>query len=454
MKHALMALERMGLSTDLYELTMAQAFLEADLVERQATFDLSVRALPSERGYLIAAGLEQALAYIRDLRFRPEALAYLEGSGHFQQKFVDYLASMRFTGSVDAILEGTVYFPPGPLLRITAPIIEAQILETYLLTTLTFQSVVASKASRVVGAADGRAVIDFSPRRDHGPQAGLLAARASYIGGCIGTSNVLANDHFGIPIFGTMAHSFVMFHRDEEEAFRVFSRSYPNDPTLLIDTFDTLEGARIAVKLLPELAARGQRLAAVRLDSGDLLELSMQVREILDAGGAADTQIFASGDLDEHKIARLVADGARIDGFGVGTQLGTSGDAPTLSSTYKLVACEGDGGSEVPVIKLSAAKVSLPGRKQIWRRHDDDGGFIGDTVGMEDEDLPGSPLLVPYMANGRLLRRAPALEEIRARATDQVARLPVGARKLRDPEAYPVEISDGLAALMEQLQRR
>ncbi|HJO02427.1 MAG TPA: nicotinate phosphoribosyltransferase [Acidobacteriota bacterium] len=454
MKHALMALERMGLSTDLYELTMAQAFLEADIVERQATFDLSVRALPPERGYLIAAGLEQALAYIRDLRFRPEALGYLESCGHFRQEFVDYLASMRFTGSVDAIPEGTVYFPPGPLLRITAPIIEAQILETYLLTTLAFQSMVASKASRVVEAAGGRAVIDFSPRRDHGPQAGLLAARASYIGGCIGTSNVLANDQFGIPMFGTMAHSFVMFHRDEEEAFRVFSRSYPGDPTLLIDTFDTLESARIAVKLLPELAERGQRLAAVRLDSGDLLELSRQVREILDEGGATDTKIFASGDLDEHKIAKLVADGAKIDGFGVGTQLGTSGDAPTLSSTYKLVACDDEAGNEIPVIKLSAAKVSLPGRKQIWRRRGDDGELIGDAVGMEDEDLPGAPLLVPYMANGRLLRRAPALEEIRSRAADQVGSLPVGVRRLSDPQSYPVEISPRLAALMEQLQRR
>ncbi len=454
MKHALMAVERMGLSTDLYELTMAQAFLEADIVDRRATFDLSVRVLPPERGYLIAAGLEQALAYIRDLRFRPEALEYLEGSAHFRQEFVDYLASMRFTGSVEAIPEGTVYFPPGPLLRITAPIIEAQILETYLLTTLTFQTVVASKGARVVGAADGRAVVDFSPRRDHGPQAGLLAARASYIGGCIGTSNVLANDQFGIPIFGTMAHSFVMFHRDEEEAFRVFSRSYPSDPTLLIDTFDTLEGARNALKLLPELASRGQRLAAVRLDSGDLLALSVGVREILDAGGAEDTKIFASGDLDEHKIAALVAAGARIDGFGVGTQLGTSGDAPTLSSTYKLVACQDGAGAEVPVIKLSAAKVSLPGHKQVWRRHDDDGVPLGDTVGIESEDLPGMPLLEPYMANGRLLRRAPALEEIRARAADQVARLPAGVRRLRDPEVYPVEISPGLTDLMEQLRQR
>ena len=454
MKHALMALERMELSTDLYELTMAQAFLEAGIVERQATFELSVRALPPHRGYLVVAGLEQALAYIRDLHFRPEALAYLEGSGHFRREFVDYLESMRFTGSVAAIPEGTVYFPPGPLLRVTAPIIEAQILETFLLTTLTFQSMVCSKASRIVEAAAGRDVIDFSPRRGHGPQAGLLAARASYIGGCIGTSNVLANDEFGIPVFGTMAHSFIMLHPDEEEAFRVFSRSYPNDPTLLIDTFDTLEGARIAVKLLPELAQRGQRLAGVRLDSGDLLELSLQVREILDKGGASSAKIFASGDLDEHKIAALVTNGAKIDGFGVGTQLGTSGDAPALSSTYKLVACEDNSGNEVPVIKLSTAKVSLPGRKQIWRQYNDSGDLIGDTVGMEDEDLPGEPLLVPYMADGRLLQRTPALEKIRSRATDQVASLPVGARGLRNPEAYPVEISAALVTVMEQLQQR
>ncbi len=453
MRHALITLERMGLSTDLYELTMAQAFLESEIADRTATFDLSVRSLPQERGYLVAAGLEQALAYLRDFRFWPEALNYLERSGHFKPKFVKYLGSLRFTGSVEAVPEGTVYFPPGPLLRITAPIIEAQIIETYLLTTMTYQTMIASKASRVVDAADGRAVIDFSPRRDHGPQAGLLAARAAYIGGCIGTSNVLANERFDIPIFGTMAHSFVMFHRDEEAAFRQFARSYPGDPTLLIDTYDTVEGARIAAKVGSSLEG-GRRLAAVRIDSGDLLPLSQQVRTVLDQGGCPDTHILASGDLDEYKIEQLLADGAALDGFGVGTQLGTSGDAPSLSSTYKLVACDDENGREIPVIKLSAAKVSLPGRKQIWRQRDADGTPVGDTVGMVDEELPGDGLLRPYMRDGHLLESMPELGEIRDQAREQRTALPADVRRLREPAEYPVSNSTRLNALIDKLRKR
>jgi nicotinate phosphoribosyltransferase len=443
----------MGLSTDLYELTMAQAFLESGIADRTATFDLSVRSLPGERGYLIAAGLEQALAYLRDFRFWPEALDYLEQSGHLKPEFVDYLGSLRFTGSVDAIPEGTAYFPPGPLLRITAPIIEAQIIETYLLTTLTYQTMIASKAARVVDAAAGRAVIDFSPRRDHGPQAGLLAARAAYIGGCVGTSNVLANERFGIPIFGTMAHSFVMFHRDEATAFRKFADSYPGDPTLLIDTYDTVEGARIAVRVAGELP-EGRRLAAVRIDSGDLLSLSREVRAVLDAGGCPDTQVLASGDLDEHKIAALIADGAALDGFGVGTQLGTSGDAPSLSSTYKLVACDDANGAEIPVIKLSAAKISLPGRKQIWRQVDAQGTPTGDTVGMADETCDGTPLLRGFMRGGELLQPTPELGDIRNHARDQRESLPRGVRHLTRPETYPVQNSVRLAALIDELRDR
>jgi nicotinate phosphoribosyltransferase len=442
----------MGLSTDLYELTMAQAFLHAGLADRTATFDVAVRSLPAERGYLVAAGLEQALAYLRDFRFWPEALDYLEHSGHFDPGFVEHLGTLRFTGSVDAIPEGTVYFPPGPILRITAPIIEAQIIETYLLTTITYQTMVASKAARCVDAAAGRHVIDFSPRRDHGPQAGLLAARATYIGGCAGTSNVLANERFGIPVFGTMAHSFVMFHRDEAEAFRAFSRSYPGDPTLLIDTFDTLEGARIAAAVASEFED-GKRLAAVRLDSGDLRELSLGVREILDAAGMADTKIFASGDLDEHKIARLIGAGAAIDGFGVGTQLGTSADAPALSSTYKLVACDGASGAEIPVIKLSEAKVSLPGRKQIWRAFDEGGAPCGDTVGLADEELPGEPLLEPVMRDGEMVGNAPALDVIRDRARANLAALPAAIRDLETPATYAVGNSARLDALIEELRR-
>ena len=450
MRHGLITLERMGLSTDLYELTMAQAFLEAGIADRTSTFDLSVRRLPTERGYLIAAGLEQALAYLRDFRFWPEALDYLEQCGHLKPEFVEYLGSLRFSGSVEAVPEGTVYFPPGPLLRVTAPIIEAQIIETYLLTTMTYQTMIASKAARVVEAAAGRSVIDFSPRRDHGPQAGLLAARAAYIGGCVGTSNVLANERFGIPIFGTMAHSFVMFHRDEEQAFRKFAQSYPGNPTLLIDTYDTVEGARIAARVAASLE-EGRRLAAVRIDSGDLLELSRAVREALDEGGCQDTHILASGDLDEYKIERLIADGARLDGFGVGTQLGTSGDAPSLSSTYKLVACDDEDGREIPVIKLSAAKVSLPGRKQIWRRFDAEGRPTGDTIGMTDEKLEGEPLLRPYMRAGRLLEPMPDLDTIRQHAQQQRTALSEQVRQLRAPAPYPVEKSPRLAALIAEL---
>ena len=453
LRHGLITLERMGLSTDLYELTMAQAFLEAGIADRTSTFDLSVRQLPAERGYLIAAGLEQALAYLRDFRFWPEALDYLERFGHLKPEFVEYLGSLRFTGSVEAVPEGTVYFPPGPLLRVTAPIIEAQIIETYLLTTMTYQTMIASKAARVVDAAEGRAVIDFSPRRDHGPQAGLLAARAAYIGGCMGTSNVLANERFGIPVFGTMAHSFVMFHRDEEEAFHKFAQSYPGNPTLLIDTYDTVEGARIAARVAASLEG-DRHLAAVRIDSGDLLELSKAVRVALDEGGCQDTHILASGDLDEYKIERLIADGAMLDGFGVGTQLGTSGDAPSLSSTYKLVACDDANGDEIPVIKLSAAKVSLPGRKQIWRRVDADGRPMGDTVGMADENLEGDQLLRPYIRDGQLLEPMPELDAIRQRAHLQRTALSEEVRRLRAPAAYPVANSSRLAALIAEMRAR
>lgn len=454
MQHGLIAMERLGLSTDLYELTMAAAFHDAGIADRYATFDLAIRDLPPERGFLVAAGLEQALAYLRDFRFWPQALDYLERTEHFRQQFLDYLGALRFTGSVDAIPEGHVYFPPGPLLRIRAPIIEAQIIETYLLTTISYQTLIASKAARVVLAAGNSTVVDFSPRRDHGPQAGLLCARAAFIGGCVGTSNVLANDMFGIPMFGTMAHSFVMFYRDELEAFRAFSRSYPGDPTLLIDTYDTVEGARKALQLMPELAERGHRLAAVRLDSGDMLELSKQVREVLDAGGAEDTQIFASGNLDEHKIRRLLQGGAPIDGFGVGTELGTSGDAPSLNSTYKLVTCVDAQGAEVPVIKLATSKVTLPGSKQIWRRRDASSCMTGDTIGLVDEQLEGNPLLVPVMRDGKPLAPAPELSAIREHARAEIAALPTGVAELDDPATYPVQVSPRLQALVQELHHR
>jgi len=463
MKHAQIVPDRLALSTDLYELTMAAGYFAEGHHDRTATFDLSVRSLPHNRGFLLVAGLEQALAYLRDLRFTPAALEYLERTGHFHREFLDDLAAFRFNGDIDAIPEGTVAFPPAPLLRVTAPIIEAQIVETFLLTTLTFQTMIASKAARIVLAADGRDIADFSARRDHGPQAGLLAARAAFIGGCVGTSNVLAGERFGIPTYGTMAHSFVMFHADEEEAFAAFSDSYPGDPTLLIDTYDTIEGAHKAVHVAKQLASQGRRLAAVRLDSGNLVALSRAVRRILDGAGLVDTRIFASGGLDEYEIARLLAAGAQLDAFGVGTELGTSGDAPSLDSTYKLVACRDRSGAEVPVIKLSSGKATLPGRKQVWRYHEG-GRFIGDVIGLKSETphppghAPGAALvealLHPVMRRGEAVEPLPSLEELQQRARDQLDALSPGVKKSNEPTEYATELTETLQDLTVALRAR
>jgi len=453
MRHGLVTPEQLALITDLYELTMAAGYFSQGTADRTATFDLSIRSLPPQRGYLVAAGLEQALAYLRDLRFTAEVLQQLEGTGHFRTDFLDYLAGFRFSGSVDAIAEGTVVFPPTPLVTVTAPIIEAQLVETYLLTMITFQTMIATKAARVVGASSGRQVVDFSPRRDHGPQAGLLAARAAFIGGCIGTSNVLAGQRFEIPTYGTMAHSFIMFYPDEEEAFLAFADSYPGDPTLLIDTYDTLDGARVAVRVARELEKVGRKLAAVRLDSGDLVTLSREVRAILDEAGLHATKIFASGGLDEFKIQNMLLAGAEVDGFGVGTELGTSGDAPSLDSTYKLVACVDGSGDEIPVIKLSTGKITLPGRKQVWRQRSG-GSFMRDIIGMADEQLEGEPLIEPVMRDGVPLHQAPALLDVQRRAAEQLAATPESTRALEKPAPYAVEISAQLHQLVESLRRR
>ena len=454
MKHALITPERLGLSTDLYELTMAAAYFDAGLSDRQATFDLNIRNLPPERSYLMAAGLEQVLAYLRDFRFGPEALDYLAGIGYFRREFIDYLGSLRFSGTVDAIPEGTVFFPPAPLLRISAPIIESQIIETYLLTTITYQTMIASKASRIVDAARGRRVVDFSPRRGHGPQAGLLCARAAVIGGCSGSSNVLANERFGIEISGTMAHSFVMFHGDEEEAFRAFSLSYRGDPTLLIDTYDTVKGARAAIRVATWLRQQGRRLAAVRIDSGNLAESARTVRQILDEAGLTKVRIFASGNLDEHKIDALARASVPLDAFGVGTELGTSGDSPSLDSTYKLVSHTNTDGTETPVIKLSTGKSTLPGHKQVWRQQDTNGCMVGDTIALSDEHLKGQPLLVRVLEGGEPVGSIPSLSEIRQHGRDQIARLSPSIRRLGDPEIYPITTSDELRTLANSLSNR
>ncbi len=347
-----------ALLTDLYELTMGESYVAEGIAERPATFQLSCRSLPPGWGYFVAAGLADALGYLEGLRFTADELAYLETTGLFRAAFLDRLERLRFTGEVRAMPEGTVFFPDEPVLEVTAPLLEAQLVETVVLNEIHFQSLIASKAARCVDAARGRRLVDFGLRRAHGGEAGLKVARSSYLAGFDATSNVLAGLLFGIPAAGTMAHSFVECFEDERAAFEAFLRAYPRGSTLVIDTYDTVEGARVAARAARTLAGRGVRLGGVRLDSGDLLELSRSVRRVLDEADLADVTILASGNLDEREIARLLAEGAPIDGFGVGSRLGVSADSPFLDAAYKLVAFDGR-----PVLKLSAGKATLPCRE-------------------------------------------------------------------------------------------
>jgi nicotinate phosphoribosyltransferase len=436
-----------ALLTDLYELTMAAAYFEQKLVAN-ATFELFVRSLPAERGFLLTAGLEQALDYLENLRFREDDIAYLRQQTvfhHISAEFFDYLRSFRFTGEVWAMPEGTPVFGEEPFLRVTAPIMEAQIVETFLLSILTFQTMIASKAARVVRAARGRRIIEFGSRRAHGPEAGVLAARAAYIGGCAGTSNVEAGRRYGIPIFGTLAHSFIMAYANEAEAFRKFHQLFPEHSILLVDTYDTLAA-------VDKIIQNGLRPSAIRLDSGDLLELSRQARKRLDQAGLEETKIFASGDLDEYAIADLLARGAQIDAFGVGTALATSKDAPALGGVYKLVDLEADGNISYRA-KFSHEKATYPGRKQVFRSHDSEGIFRGDTVACETEAFPGSePLLGCVMRSGTRVCPSPHLPSMQRHALQQLERLPEGCFDGR--ERYAVKFSQRLQDLLTVVRRR
>ena len=433
------------LSTDLYELTMAAAYFENGL-HQPAVFELFVRSLPPHRSYLIAAGLEQALDYLANLRFSSSEIEFLRQQPvfkHVSAEFFDYLAELRFAGDVWAMPEGTAAFAMEPLLRVTAPIIQAQIVETFLLSTVNFQTLIASKAARVVTAARGHNVIEFGTRRAHGPQAGLLAARAAYIGGCAGTSNVEAGYRFGIPIFGTLAHSFVMAFENEEDAFEAFLKVFPETATVLTDTYDTIA----AVKTLARKF--GRNVPAVRLDSGDLLRQSRQVRRILDDAGMSKTKIFASGDLNEHRIAELIANDAPIDAYGVGTELATSYDAPALGGVYKLVS-QSVGGKIRSRMKLSPDKATYPQAKQVWRFIDRDGYYQSDLITRADEDAPrgaSRPLLEAVMVKGRSALGGTALsrlKEARRRATEERKRLPSALLALDSEAHYPVEFSEQL----------
>jgi nicotinate phosphoribosyltransferase len=442
-------LRHSALLTDLYELTMAAAYFENNF-RATATFELYVRSLPPERSFLLAAGLEQAIDYLERVCFRPEDIEYLRQQpvfSHVRDDFFDYLKDFRFSGEVWAIAEGTPAFGEEPLLRVTAPIIEAQIVETFLLSTLLFQTSIASKAPRVVEAADGRGVVEFGTRRAHGPEAGVLAARAAYIGGCIGTSNLEAGRRFGIPVFGTLAHSFVMAYEDEEEAFRRFQRLFPEHAVLLVDTYDTLAA-------VDKIIHAGLRPKSVRLDSGDLVRLSREVRRRLDQAGLVDTHIFASGDLDEFAIASLLADGAQVDAFGVGTALATSKDAPALSGVYKLVDVQSGEGPSYRA-KFSAEKVTYPGRKQVYRFHDAAGGYCEDVIARDTEYYPNAePLLLRVMERGKRLRDSPGLQSVQTHARKELAKLPATCRRLRDPQPYPVRFSTELEKLLENVRDR
>jgi nicotinate phosphoribosyltransferase len=437
-----------ALLIDLYQLNMVQAYLARGQVET-AVFELFVRKLPKDRAFLLSAGLEQALEFLENLRFSAEDVDWLARTGRFGHQLLDYLAELRFTGEVDAMPEGTAFFENEPILRVTAPLPQAQLVETRLLNIMHFQSVIASKAARMVLVAPGKLLVDFGLRRAHGAEAGLLAARASYIAGFAGTATVLAQKLFGIPSFGTMAHSFVQSYEHETAAFADFARARPDNLTLLIDTYDTEEAARKVVALAPRLAAEGITIRGVRLDSGDLDALSRSVRRILDEGGLRQVTIFASGGLDEHVLAALVAGSAPIDGFGIGTSLTTSSDAPALDCAYKLQEYAG-----LPRRKRSTGKATWPGRKQVWRCHGPDGRITGDILSVSDDDQPGEPLLQTVMRGGRRIDPQPALDDTRAYASRELSRLPESLRRLEPAGAYPVQVADALVRLAAEVDRR
>ncbi len=437
----------MCISTDLYQLTMIAGYFECGM-DHKSTFELFVRNLPERRSYLIAAGLEQAVHYLKNLRFSSEYLKYLKALPVFKnvsREFFNYLSNFRFSGDVYAVPEGTVIFANEPIIRVMASMIEAQIIETYLLSIINYQTLIASKASRVVSAADGRGVIDFGTRRAHGPQAGVLAARACFIGGCAGTSNVLAAYELGIPPVGTVAHSWVMAYDDEYESCKDFHKVFPDNTILLIDTYDTIRGAQLAVKI-------GKKLKGVRLDSGNITLLSKRVRTILDDAGLEQVKITASGDLNEYKISQMLAKGACIDSFGVGTEMVTSKDTPALGGVYKLVEQEKEGRL-MPKMKFSKDKATCPSKKQVYRFLNKKGLFKKDIIGLVGEEFDAEELLLPVMKKGRLIYKIPTVHKIQKTAERNISQLPDKFMDLDCKIAYPVTISKKLRQVRDKMVR-
>jgi len=439
------------LLTDLYQINMIQAYLDHGNTDT-AVFELFVRSLPPRRGFLIAAGLQQALDFLENLRFSSADIDWLKSTGRFNTNLLDYLGDFRFSGEVHAIAEGTAFFASEPILRVTAPLPQAQLVESRLINILHFQTLIAAKAARCVLAAPGKLLVDFGMRRAHGAEAALLAARASYLAGFAGTATVLAGQTFGIPLFGTMAHSFIEAQDDEMAAFELFARARPDNVVLLLDTYDTEAAARKVVTLAPWLKASGIAIRGVRLDSGNLVALAKSVRAILDAGGLPDVTIFASGGLDEDALADLLRAQAPVDGFGVGTSLTTSSDVPAIDFVYKL---QEYGGA--PRRKNSDKKATWPGRKQVWRRYDADGRMAGDRIALARSPAAANgaeSLLDCVMRDGRRLRAAPPLDEIRVRAKRDLERLPEPLRRLAPDATYPVEIGADLVDLAALVDRR
>jgi len=435
----------LALFADLYELRMVQAYFEERMAD-DAVFSLFVRRLPARRNFLLACGLDTVLDYLENLRFGDGDLAYLRSLGPFSDRFLDWLGELRFTGHVYAVAEGTPVFADEPILEVVAPLPEAQLVETFVMNQIHVQTLLATKAQRVVTAAADLPVVDFGARRMHGIDAALKAARAFYIGGVAATSNLLAGRQFGLPVMGTMAHSYIQAHEDEAAAFRAFAQLYPGT-VLLVDTYDTLAAVRTVCDLAKTLGEAFQ-VKGVRLDSGDLVALSKETRRLLDDAGLSKVEIFASGGLDEYKIAELLSSGAPIDGFGVGTNMAVSEDAPDLDIAYKLCEYAGRGR-----LKLSASKPILPGRKQVFRVAENHRDFR-DVIARADETLAGRPLLQPVMRNGKRLPAACVdLEAVRHHAKQQIARLPDRVRALPPAEPpYEVEISNALSLLHERIK--
>lgn len=436
------------LLTDLYQLAMMEAYVANNETET-AVFEFFVRKLPDHRNYFMAAGLEQVLKFLEQLRVSADELDWLKKSGRFGQPFLDYLADFSFAGDVHAMPEGTVFFPDEPIIRVTAPLPEAQYVETRIINILQFQTIIASKAARMVTAAGGRDLIDFGLRRAHGAEAGLFAARAAYIAGFSGSATVLADERFGVPIYGTMAHSYIQAHDSEAQAFERFARARPDDLVLLIDTYDTEAGALKVAALAPKLAADGINVKAVRLDSGDLGTLAKHVRAILDKAGLQSVGIIASGGLNEEKIEALVASGAPIDGFGVGSSLTTSSDAPALDCAYKLQEYRG-----LARRKLSTGKATWPGCKQVWRHYDGSGRAERDILSTHDDHHDGTPLVRHVMKNGSRTAPARALDDIKTHAAGELEMLPETLMKLDREEAYPVVLGNALSELAREVDLR